>query len=211
MDFSLEPYNVTNLTDELWSVNEIFGNQELKAEDCNTELRTMNVPKIEPVSEEKYQIFLQDFDHQKFILTPVTDAKEVIELTMIPVEEEYVPETPPSSDEDPADPSYFPIEEEKPKRKPVKSTTQNRRHKCTMCEKRFVRPAELKRHETTHTNKREFKCTICDQEFKRVDHYKSHYISVHSDKRRQCQFCDYKTARKDTLNRHIACRHPHAT
>jgi hypothetical protein len=203
MDICLEPYSDTNLSNELWSVNHFFENQELKATECNTELRSIDVPTME-----KYQIYLQDTDQPKVILSPDND---VVELTMIPVDEEYAPDTPPMvSDEDPADPSYFPIVEEKRKRKSDKSTAQVRRHKCQMCDKRFVRPAELKRHETTHTNKREFTCGICDQGFKRVDHYRSHYISIHSEKRRQCQFCDYKTARKDTLQRHIACRHPNA-
>jgi len=179
-------------------------------EDCNNEIQSTEIL-------EEYQIMsVQDIDgyftdnsEKKLILMPITDEKELIELTMIPMEEEFpTPDTPPSvSDEDLTDRLYFPIVQENGKRMANKSTKQKRRHACTVCDRRFVRPAELRRHETTHTNKREFTCGICNQQFKRNDHYRSHFKSRHSDTKQECHFCDYKTARKDTLKRHIACRH----
>merc|ERR1712159_986778 len=120
-------------------------------EDCNKEIQSTEIL-------EEYQIMsVQDIDgyftdnsEKKLILVPITDEKELVELTMIPMEEELITSaTPPSvSDENLADPLYFPILQENEKRMAKKSTKQKRRHACTVCDRRFVRPAELRRHET---------------------------------------------------------------
>jgi len=230
MTMNLQTHSVSSLSDELWTVNEVFDSDELFQEDCNIELEKVNMSNVFEAGVQdfcEYQLMsLEDYNKKlatKMVWEPIVDEKEpMVELTLIecPIPPKLqTPNTPDSgvhhqlwsppsssgtSDEDT---DYYPIVHIQRKNRKSKTPKENRRHGCNLCDKKFVRPAELKRHLTTHTNERCYKCEICSTSFKRADHYRSHYKSVHSEKKLQCGMCDYKTARKDTLNRHIACRH----
>lgn len=54
-----------------------------------------------------------------------------------------------------------------------KSGTQ-RRHKCDVCEKTFMRKSNLVDHLRLHANVRLFKCQYCDKEFVQAGNYRSH-------------------------------------
>ena len=77
-----------------------------------------------------------------------------------------------------------------------------RRHVCNICDKKFVRPAELERHFRIHTGEKPFKCSICDQEFTRKCHLTKHMIT-HDNKQYYCTMCKFKTIRPDTFRRHL--------
>jgi len=90
----------------------------------------------------------------------------------------------------------------------------HKKHKCNYCDRYFVRPAEVKRHEIAiHTSERQYKCTHCKWSFKRKDHVMSHIQSVHSNLIYECTEidCVYTTARLDTLKRHQKTRHNRIT
>ena len=89
----------------------------------------------------------------------------------------------------------------------IKKTPPARNHKCNICNKMFVRPAELQRHIRKHTGERPFKCDDCDMTFMRKDHLTSHQLKHRDQKQFKCRFCDYESNRGDTLKRHCKNKH----
>lgn len=89
----------------------------------------------------------------------------------------------------------------------IKKTPPARNHKCNICDKMFVRPAELQRHIRKHTGERPFKCDDCDMTFMRKDHLTSHQLKHRDQKQFKCRFCDYESNRGDTLKRHCKNKH----
>ncbi|VEU19572.1 DEKNAAC100637 [Brettanomyces naardenensis] len=84
---------------------------------------------------------------------------------------------------------------------------------CTICDKKFTRPYNLKSHLRTHTNERPFVCSICGKAFAR-QHDKKRHEDLHSgEKRFQCRGtladgvtvwgCGKRFARTDALRRHF--------
>ena len=52
----------------------------------------------------------------------------------------------------------------------MKAANPKAKHQCTICDKRFVRPAELLRHTRIHTGEKPYECETCSQCFIRKDH-----------------------------------------
>ena len=57
-----------------------------------------------------------------------------------------------------------------------KKESKPKKHACTLCPKKFTRPAELQRHIRVHTGEKPFKCELCHQGFRRKDHLTSERI-----------------------------------
>ena len=56
--------------------------------------------------------------------------------------------------------------------------TELKEHQCEVCENKFSRKGDLKRHMLTHTNKKDHECDICKKRFSKkcslIDHFKIH-------------------------------------
>ena len=52
----------------------------------------------------------------------------------------------------------------------MKAVNPKAKHQCVICDKRFVRPAELLRHTRIHTGEKPYQCETCAQCFIRKDH-----------------------------------------
>lgn len=83
---------------------------------------------------------------------------------------------------------------------------------CSLCEKKFTRPYNLKSHQRTHTNERPYACTICGKTFAR-EHDRKRHEDLHTGKKRYVcggtlkngykWGCGKKFARSDALGRHF--------
>ena len=53
------------------------------------------------------------------------------------------------------------------------------KHQCAICNRNFVSPWKLKRHQMTHTGKKPFYCKICDKAFAEKNKLENHFKTCH--------------------------------
>ena len=82
------------------------------------------------------------------------------------------------------------------------SNETRKRCPCTICDKSFCYPSQLREHERVHTGERPFICFICSKTFKRAGNLKKHQ-AIHSDERPyQCAVCLRRFKDKSNLIQH---------
>ena len=74
---------------------------------------------------------------------------------------------------------------------------------CQFCEKRFSRPALLKRHVLIHTGEKPYKCTMCDHASNRKGNLEIHMMSHLGTKPYMCEVCQMTFASKLSLDMHM--------
>ena len=55
-----------------------------------------------------------------------------------------------------------------------RQSTNKETYQCTVCEQRFDRKQDIRRHIVIHSDKRPYVCEICNASFKRADHLRPH-------------------------------------
>lgn len=127
--------------------------------------------------------------------TPTGHNTKIILETVEPIQFQYNQSPQPQSTNQTAPTNNQPIKKEagqrvpnekKKRSKPTKSSncttsgekkeSKPKKHACTLCPKKFTRPAELQRHIRVHTGEKPFKCELCHQGFRRKDHLTSERI-----------------------------------
>lgn len=77
-------------------------------------------------------------------------------------------------------------------------------YKCETCEKTFISPHKLKRHEKIHSTVREFKCHVCQKEFVQKVHLTKHLLQHGiGEKRFKCHNCEKWFNHKISLKTHM--------
>lgn len=57
--------------------------------------------------------------------------------------------------------------------------TNERQHKCLLCDQAFFDASSLQKHNFTHYKKKPFVCNVCDKDFAQKVNLKKHILSKH--------------------------------
>ena len=86
----------------------------------------------------------------------------------------------------------------------MKSHSEERPHKCSVCEKLFKTLAKLQDHVNTHTSKGPHKCKYCEARFTTMSKLKKHMRCHSGEKPHQCEcdICHAEFTRSNNLKEH---------
>ncbi|XP_055307489.1 oocyte zinc finger protein XlCOF28-like, partial [Sitodiplosis mosellana] len=88
------------------------------------------------------------------------------------------------------------------KQKPAQDKTNEKRHKCSLCEYQTSDKRNLKRHVLKHTGEKPFPCCVCQKRFSTKQHLRSH-MKTHVDELPfRCEVCSKCFSQKINLNQH---------
>lgn len=88
----------------------------------------------------------------------------------------------------------------------MKSHSEERPYKCSVCERGFKTLASLQNHVNTHTGTKPHMCKFCDSCFTTSGELVRHVRYRHThEKPHKCHECDYASVELSKLKRHIRC------
>ena len=88
----------------------------------------------------------------------------------------------------------------------MKSHSEERPHKCSVCERGFKTLASLQNHVNTHTGTKPHHCKFCESAFTTSGELVRHVRYRHThEKPHKCHECDYASVELSKLKRHIRC------
>ncbi|CAH0559042.1 unnamed protein product [Brassicogethes aeneus] len=76
-------------------------------------------------------------------------------------------------------------------------------HQCTICNRRFLTPDNLRYHHASHTGIRPFSCSTCNKSFIRKRELDRHIVTHTGMRPFKCTKCNKSFGRKDKLVRHM--------
>ena len=97
-------------------------------------------------------------------------------------------------------------------RKEKTTTTRGKRkrtqHECDLCEKRFTRAGNLKRHTRTHTKEKPYECDVCEKRFTRELIVLKAHMRIHTkEKPFECHVREKRYRLAISLQHHIRTQH----
>uniref|UniRef100_A0A182QEY4 Protein krueppel n=1 Tax=Anopheles farauti TaxID=69004 RepID=A0A182QEY4_9DIPT len=84
----------------------------------------------------------------------------------------------------------------------MKIHSNDKKYKCTFCDKSFAQSNNLTYHLRQHTGEKPYQCELCDKEFFNKSHLKSHLKLHTDDKEFQCEYCCKRFNHLGNLNKH---------
>ena len=78
------------------------------------------------------------------------------------------------------------------------NSSTSKRHKCSLCEKRFHRKWDFNIHMRFHNNEKPFSCSHCDKRFTQKGDLKRHVLTHTGHKPFTCTVCDVSFTRRVT-------------
>nr|CAD7394605.1 unnamed protein product [Timema cristinae] len=88
----------------------------------------------------------------------------------------------------------------------MKSHSEERPHKCSVCERGFKTLASLQNHVNTHTGTKPHRCKFCDSAFTTSGELVRHVRYRHThEKPHKCTECEYSSVELSKLKRHMRC------
>ncbi|XP_033745884.1 zinc finger protein 880-like [Pecten maximus] len=76
-------------------------------------------------------------------------------------------------------------------------------HSCSVCQKMFKTPKELRVHSRIHTKEKPYACYVCGKAFRQQAHLNSHYKIHSGEKPYSCNLCSLSFTENSSLKRHI--------
>ncbi|XP_072294032.1 uncharacterized protein [Eucyclogobius newberryi] len=77
-------------------------------------------------------------------------------------------------------------------------------YSCSLCKKSFAREDSVQFHMALHTGTQLFHCQLCHKPFTRSNGLRNHMLTIHAQRKPfSCSFCQREFSTKDSLKKHV--------